>query len=46
MSKSQIKTTPEADDFNILQPLFKKYPPNEILSNKYAPDAVPQVRLM
>jgi hypothetical protein len=36
----------EEDDYYFLQPMFEKLPPNEIISEKYAPDVVPQVKLM
>jgi hypothetical protein len=50
MSKYQgstkISNNSEEEDYYFLQPMFEKHPPNEILSNKYAPDIIPQVKLM
>lgn len=36
----------EDEEYYFLQPMFEKLPPNEIISEKYAPDVVPQVKLM
>ncbi len=36
----------EEEEYYFLQPMFEKLPPNEIISEKYAPDIVPQVKLM
>ena len=36
----------EEEDYYFLQPMFEKLPPNEILSQRYAPDVATQVKLM
>jgi hypothetical protein len=36
----------EEEDYYFLQPMFEKHPPNEILSEKYAPDVATQIKLM
>lgn len=42
----QPTSNSEDDDYYFLQPMFEKLPPNEIISQKYAPDVVTQVKLM
>lgn len=42
----KVSTASEEEDYYILQPMFQKLPPNEIISQKYAPDVIPQIKLM
>jgi hypothetical protein len=43
---ARLTTGSEEEDYYFLQPMFEKLPPNEIISQRYAPDVATQVRLM
>jgi len=45
-ASAQQTTGSEEEDYYFLQPIFEKLPPNEILSQRYAPDVATQVKLM
>lgn len=46
MSDSIIKTDSDDNDNEVLLPISNLFPPNEIISKKYAPDVKPTFRLM
>lgn len=43
---ASARQTSEEDDYYFLQPMFEKHPPNEIISQRYAPDVTTQVKLV
>lgn len=43
---AKLTSGSEEEDYYFLQPMFEKLPPNEIISQRYAPDVVTQVKLM
>lgn len=43
---TKLTASSEEDDYYMLQPMFEKLPPNEIISDKYAPDIIPYVKLV
>jgi hypothetical protein len=45
-ASARLTTGSEEEDYYFLQPMFEKLPPNEIISQRYAPDVATQVRLM
>jgi hypothetical protein len=46
MSDSAINTESDDCDNEVLLPISSLFPPNEIISKKYAPDVKPTFRLM
>lgn len=46
MSNFNIKSDSEDSDNDVLLPVNSLFPPNEIISKKYAPDVKPAFRLM